>query len=267
MIKTIGFILLSTASWNAFSVPVDSEVLHRQRIMHEQDKIPTIAAPIIKKIPIQESHEELIDLNALPDNATNRRIKMMPDIDRSILGYHRALHKYPSYVRKGLLLALQDMVLALPENIGIWVYEAYRPLDVQKKYFKNVKNRIQGKNPKLSKEEVYRLTSIEISSIENNVPVHCTGAAIDMTLIDLKSNLPLPMGKFSVLKGHNEVAKTYSKGLTKQELKNRKLLLAAASKAGLVNYPNEWWHFSIGDRYAAYFLGKQYAIYGIKVLP
>ena len=32
-------------------------------------------------------------------------------------------------------------------------------------------------------------------------------------------------------------------------------------KAGFVNYPPEWWHWSYGDRYWAAALNKKFAIY------
>jgi D-alanyl-D-alanine dipeptidase len=31
---------------------------------------------------------------------------------------------------------------------------------------------------------------------------------------------------------------------------------------GFVNYPTEWWHWSYGDRYWAYALGKRIAFFG-----
>ncbi|MGB8468039.1 MAG: hypothetical protein WCE21_03455 [Candidatus Babeliales bacterium] len=42
--------------------------------------------------------------------------------------------------------------------------------------------------------------------------------------------------------------------------------LIAANSGGLINYSYEHWHFSYGDRYAAYWsttTGKKYARYGL----
>jgi D-alanyl-D-alanine dipeptidase len=39
-------------------------------------------------------------------------------------------------------------------------------------------------------------------------------------------------------------------------------LIDAMRAAGFVNYPTEWWHWSYGDRYWAYLLGKPAAIFG-----
>lgn len=44
--------------------------------------------------------------------------------------------------------------------------------------------------------------------------------------------------------------------------RNRELLGAALSGAGLVNYPTEWWHWSYGERYWAHTLHHPAASYG-----
>jgi hypothetical protein len=43
---------------------------------------------------------------------------------------------------------------------------------------------------------------------------------------------------------------------------NRKIMSNALTKAGFVNYLGEYWHWSYGDRYWAYFTKKDKAIYG-----
>nr|WP_241020460.1 M15 family metallopeptidase [Burkholderia sp. Ac-20345] len=44
--------------------------------------------------------------------------------------------------------------------------------------------------------------------------------------------------------------------------RNRQVLIAALSGAGLTNYPSEWWHWSFGDRYWAVMHDQSHAIYG-----
>lgn len=53
---------------------------------------------------------------------------------------------------------------------------------------------------------------------------------------------------------------TYSKYISKEAENNRKILIKAMEKAGFINYPTEWWHWSYGDCYWAYF-NKCDAIY------
>jgi D-alanyl-D-alanine dipeptidase len=51
-------------------------------------------------------------------------------------------------------------------------------------------------------------------------------------------------------------------GLSPQVRANRALLAQVLGRAGLVNYPSEWWHWSYGDRYWALLTGAPAALYG-----
>ncbi|MEO0348128.1 MAG: M15 family metallopeptidase, partial [Pseudomonadota bacterium] len=55
----------------------------------------------------------------------------------------------------------------------------------------------------------------------------------------------------------------FSPNTTMEQRQNRLLLLAAATKAGLVNYGHEWWHYSYGDKVHAKVNNLDYAIYGL----
>src|SRR5690242_2325981 len=43
---------------------------------------------------------------------------------------------------------------------------------------------------------------------------------------------------------------------------HRELLAEVLEAQGLVNYPTEWWHWSLGDRYWALTTGAGHALYG-----
>lgn len=46
-------------------------------------------------------------------------------------------------------------------------------------------------------------------------------------------------------------------------VKNRLILLRAMQRAGFVNYPTEWWHFSYGDKMWAAYCNKKTAVYDV----
>lgn len=56
------------------------------------------------------------------------------------------------------------------------------------------------------------------------------------------------MGPFGALWGANPIAPTFSENISSEQKKNRLLLFIAATKAGLTNYKNEYWHFSLKNR-------------------
>ena len=95
------------------------------------------------------------------------------------------------------------------------------------------------------------------------MPAHSTGGAVDIRPYDEQRKQFIDMGMFGVIWGANTGAPTFSDNINEEQIKNRLFLLIVASKACLVNYPYEFWHFSTGDRYATYWLNPEgRAIYG-----
>ena len=74
------------------------------------------------------------------------------------------------------------------------------------------------------------------------------------------------MGDFGVIWGKNENGPTFSEHITDKQKLHRLYCLVAAEKAGLTNYVYEFWHFSSGDRYDAYWKklnpNERKALYG-----
>ena len=140
-----------------------------------------------------------------------------------------------------------------------------RPLYTQKEYFdKKFKENLSKLK---DKELAYQETSKSVSPFIDNIPTHATGAAIDITLfyIDDQANKLMDLGKFDVISGPNEQQYTFSENTNKEQRRNRLMLLDAATKAGLVNYGFEWWHYSYGDKMWAYVKKQKTAVYGLAV--
>jgi D-alanyl-D-alanine dipeptidase len=57
----------------------------------------------------------------------------------------------------------------------------------------------------------------------------------------------------------------FAKGLTEEQIANRKILRTAMEKAGFTYYPGEWWHYCYGDQMWAAYMRKKYAVYGTAV--
>ena len=116
-------------------------------------------------------------------------------------------------------------------------------------------------NPAIDKRGLFRLGYIASYS------QHSTGAALDLTLVDLAADnsatfdpakvyadctAPVekraPEGSIDMgtgydctdLKGH-----TRSGAITREQRRWRQELIAAMAKQGFVNYSKEWWHFSL----------------------
>lgn len=249
MFSQVGFAdKTAPTSWNTPVVPkaVSSNVLY----------LP-ISSPAVKKVRIQNSKEDLIDLLEMK----NARIRPLATLDPR---YKNSCEGY-SKVRSEVYQKLVSMLDHLPNDIGIAYFEGFRPLHKQKEYFdKKLKETLL----KISdKESAYKETSKLVSPFIDNIPTHCTGAAIDMTLFRIVNGKPqlLDMGKFGVISGDNNQQETFSPNTTALQRANRLLLLKAATESDLVNYGWEWWHYSFRDRVWAYVKGEKYAKYGLAV--
>ena len=161
---------------------------------------------------------------------------------------------------KEKLIAMLDL---LPDNIGIAIFEGYRPPEVQEKYFNDKVKEL--KKSGLSAYEATNEASKWVSPPEIR-PVHCTGAAVDMTLFEIKkdgSKQLVDMGKFGVIFGENPHPQTLSENVSNEQKNNRKMLLRAGVASGMVNYGFEWWHFSYGDRAWASIRQADHALYDL----
>ncbi len=150
--------------------------------------------------------------------------------------------------------------------IHILVFEGLRDLGTQKMLFEKKLEEILLLNPDMSFETAEKETAKWVSPVKNNIPVHSTGAAVDIRLWDSKNNCFLDLGPFGVIWGDSQLASTFSEGITDIQKNNRLYCLIAAERAGLTNYVYEWWHFSFGDRYDVYWKDQndqaKVALYG-----
>lgn len=229
-------------------------IITKQHKAYETGKLPKIADNVIKTIPIRECGEKLIDIRKDPHNprilmkaatgGSKMRITLYKKLEKTLTNLDKLA---PHFGFKS-------------KNIDIRVYDAFRDLQRQQQIFDDMARKIRLKNPGMSEEKVIAETSTWVSPVKGNTPVHSTGGAVDFVLWNKATKSYIDLGSIQMTKGTKSSTPTFSKYATKKQMKNRLFLLIAATQAGLINYPYEFWHFSIGDRYAAYFTGAA-AIY------
>lgn len=112
------------------------------------------------------------------------------------------------------------------KGLGLKIYDGYRPLSVQKKMWAKVP--IEG----------YVANPVKGSN-------HNRGAAVDVTLVDLKSGKELPMP--SAYDEFSEKAHRDYNGGTEEEKLNRQILEEAMHSEGFRGISTEWWHFDDAD--------------------
>jgi zinc D-Ala-D-Ala dipeptidase len=112
------------------------------------------------------------------------------------------------------------------KNIGLKVFDCYRPLSIQKQMWKILPDSRYVANPAQGSR-------------------HNRASAVDLTLVDLKTGkekeMPSGFDEFSK-RAHMDYAAASSIAKT-----NRKLLKTVMEKYGFKSMPTEWWHYDSSD--------------------
>jgi zinc D-Ala-D-Ala dipeptidase len=128
-----------------------------------------------------------------------------------------------TYLRKPVTEALADVQKELKAlGYGLKIFDAYRPYKVTEKIWSLVGDERFAADPKKGSN-------------------HNRGIAVDLTLIDLKTQNELDMG--TGFDSFSDTAHTSFIHLPKQVLKNRFLLKELMIKHGFHIFETEWWHF------------------------
>lgn len=205
----------------------------------------------IKKTPVEECGEELVDLLLTFPGLTF-------DLDRCHVQKESASI---SFARRSIGEMLVKAQSYLPVGIRLLIKECHRPMVVQKGFWDGYSAYLRKTFPAWTEVQVYEECSKLNAPLE--VAPHTTGGAVDLTLIDERGAW-LDMGtefNASPLKTDGATY-TFANQISAAAKANRALLVHAMSSAGFVNYPTEWWHWSFGDKYWAFIKAKSSAIYG-----
>lgn len=131
------------------------------------------------------------------------------------------------------LVKAQQRLKSLRPDLSLLIYDAARPLSVQREMWESVKG-----TPNVS----------FVANPAKGRGMHNYGAAVDITLID-SVGAPLPMGSehdyFGPEARIDHEDELLANGLiTKQELENRLLLRQVMTESGFLPCVSEWWHFN-----------------------
>lgn len=130
------------------------------------------------------------------------------------------------------LIKAQILLKEYDSNLSLFIYDAARPMSVQKKMYAVVQNtpyHAYVANP-------------------SRTGMHNYGMAVDLTICTVEG-MPLDMGTpfdyFGAAAGINKEDELVSKGvLTTEQIANRRLLRRVMTEAGFIAIRGEWWHFN-----------------------
>jgi zinc D-Ala-D-Ala dipeptidase len=153
-------------------------------------------------------------------------------------------------LRAGVHARLQQAAATLPEGAAFLVLDALR---TQAQQFAGWNRRLVAlarQHPGLDLAALSELCRRDVADPVNRPSGHQSGAAIDVTLVEdgVELDMGCGYGDFSSRGTAQDRVRTDCAALSPAQHGNRHRLAEALTRAGFVNYPEEWWHFSHGDR-------------------
>ncbi len=189
------------------------------------------------------------------------------DMQYPTLGMKEAINE--CLVRKEVLNMLLEAKKNLPEGYTFKIWDAYRPLVLQEELYYAYKDKIikQFNLENLSLEEQNKVIKNYVSLPNrdiDNPPLHTTGGAIDLTIVNLETGKELDMGiSFDEFSDLTHSAAYEKDGMDETIRNNRRILYNSMTKAGFTNLPSEVWHYDYGDSAWANYIGRSALYNGI----
>lgn len=141
-------------------------------------------------------------------------------------------------LRCPVALALQQVQRDLAaEGLGLKVWDAYRPLEVQQRMWDAIRDPRYVSDPAV------------------NAGRHTRGTAVDVTLVDRRGReLPMPTD----FDDFSEAAHVAAAGIPPERAANARRLREAMERRGFLSFATEWWHFDWRDWQALPVVSGQY---------
>lgn len=176
-----------------------------------------------------DSNQRMVDLEKfIPGIKKDIRYATTNNLTRQRLYTGTAIYMRLPAAKK--LKAVQEELKK--KGFGLLIYDAYRPYSITEKMFTIVPNDLYAADPRKGSG-------------------HNRGAAVDLSMVDLKTNLPVAMptdfDNFT-FKAHQNY-----KPADPNVLANRTLLRSTMFKYGFKGSSTEWWHYYLPD-YKKYYL-------------
>lgn len=193
-----------------------------------------VDVPVIEKSDIALYLEEqgMVNIHSLdPTILVDIKYSTTDNFTNEIL-YDNLTDAYLHPIAAEKLVKAQELLKKENPALSLLVYDAVRPLSIQKKMYAKVQN---------TKYKAYVANP-------SRTGMHNYGMAVDITICNIDGT-PLDMGTsfdyFGKAAGINKEEQLKAEGiLTARQIENRKLLRKVMTSAGFRTIRGEWWHFN-----------------------
>ena len=196
----------------------------------------------------------IVDGIEIIERDTPQRLVMLIETDRLFLNDSLASDWR---IRPDIKQRVAAASLTLPDGLCLMIYEAFRSRARQRELWEPVFTKISAAHPDWTPEQHYTQTSRWVSPPDGFGSGHQAGAALDITLATADRKT-LDMG--TNMQAFTPLTPTVS-DVHDTARQNRDLLVNTLQAQGLINYPDEWWYFSYGDRLWAEVTGRSHAFF------
>lgn len=160
-------------------------------------------------------------------------------------------------VRREVYDRLVEAVGYLPEGYRLKIWDAWRPFALQDelyvKYSREIVSFFHLEECTEEERNAFILKFVSKPVADRLVPpVHTTGGAVDVTLVNAKGEEPEMGTGFDAFTDMTDTAH-FEHEENERIRDNRRLLYHAMIKAGFTNLPSEWWHYDYGDRFWGFY--------------
>lgn len=197
-----------------------------------------------------------ISLENEPFVKVDRPAQIISDMRYAKTGVPQAVSA--CYLRQTAYDRLLEAAGKLPRGYKFKIFDAWRPFSVQKwlytSYRKILEERYSGLPPE-QLETVIRNFVFPPTENPLTPPVHTTGGAVDLTIVD-ETGSELNMG--SAFDDFTDRAHTdyFEPHPSENVAENRRMLYHIMTSCGFTNLPSEWWHFDFGTAFWAFYSGE-----------
>lgn len=197
---------------------------------------------LLDKVPLIENGEPLVNLLEACPSVRIYRPQTIP------------------YLRKTVAEKLEKAAQILPTGMFLAATDCWRPYSRQVRIYEFVMRSAREAFPNRDHASLKRTVNRWVAPIDRKSPPgHCTGAAVDVVLVNEDGEEFDVVSPFSRFKA----APTFTLGLTAAAQANRNALLEAMLTVGFSNCRDEWWHYSYGDAGWAVRLNQPECFYGL----
>ncbi len=199
----------------------------------------------LDRVPLVENGEPLVPLREVAPTVRLVRPQTIP------------------YCRGTVAQMVERAAQKLPDGVFLAVTDAWRPLLRQQLIYEFMSRSASEAYPDRQGPSLTRTVNRWVAPPNRKAPPgHCTGAALDVILVDAANEPIDTTSPFSRLGG----GPTYVFGLSEVAERNRMMLVDVMLSVGFSNCRDEWWHYSYGDAGWAVRMGEPTCFYGLTEL-